>query len=166
MTRDSDNPLLIVEPLTTAAFAIFGDVIETAAARQIYPVNDGTAQRFHDLAEIDTSAKNGRTLVSIFRAEPRALPFAIKMLERHPLGSQAFIPLQGHRYLIVVGESPQDRPRVFLADRGQGINYRRGTWHHPLIALDAISDFLVIDRGGAGANCDEVILQVTYHVAK
>lgn len=164
MTRSSDNPLLVIEPLTTAQFAAFGDVIEAAAAKQIYPVNDGTAQRFHDLADIDTASKDGRTLISIFRAEPRTLPFEIRMLERHPLGSQAFIPLDACRYLIVVSESPTARPRVFIADRGQGINYRRGSWHHPLIALDAVSDFLVVDRGGAGENCDEETLKVVYRI--
>jgi ureidoglycolate lyase len=162
VTRADDNASLSIEPLTAVAFAAFGDVIETAAAREIYPVNDGTAQRFHDLAEVDTSTRDGRTLISIFRAQPRQLPFAIRMLERHPLGSQAFIPLLGHPYLIAVSESPQQRPRVFLADRGQGINYRRGTWHHPLIALNAVSDFLVIDRGGAGHNCDEAELPLRY----
>ena len=156
--------VLIVEPLTAAAFAPFGDVIEPASAKKRYPVNDGTAERFHDLAEVDTATDHGRTLVSIFRAEPRQLPFDIRMLERHPLGSQAFVPLNMHPYLIAVAESPEQTPRVFRADRGQGVNYRRGTWHHPLIALDARSDFLVIDRGGGGHNCDEMPLQAHYRI--
>lgn len=164
MTRAEDNPILRVEALTAVAFAPFGDVIESANAKQVYPVNDGSAQRFHDLADVDTATKDGRTLVSIFRAAPRQLPFAIMMLERHPLGSQAFVPLNGHPYLIAVAESPQHRPRVFLADHGQGVNYRRGTWHHPLIALEAVSDFLVIDRGGAGNNCDEQALKIAYRI--
>lgn len=164
MTRAEDNPVLLVEPLTAAAFAPFGEVIEAASAKQRYPVNSGSAERFHDLADIDTTWKDGRTLVSIFRAQPRRLPFEIRMLERHPLGSQAFVPLLGHPYLIAVAESLQERPRVFIADRGQGVNYRRGTWHHPLIALNAVSDFLVIDRGGAGTNCDEENLRVAYRI--
>jgi ureidoglycolate lyase len=159
-----DHRVLPVEPLTAAAFAPFGDVIAPESAKRIYPVNDGTAQRFHDLAEVDTASGGVRTLVSIFRAEPRLLPFAISMLERHPLGSQAFIPLLGHPYLIAVSESPQHRPRVFLAAHGQGVNYRPGTWHHPLIALNATSDFLVIDRGGAGHNCDEADLPRSFFI--
>lgn len=150
--------VLRVEALTAEAFAAFGDVIEAAAARDTYAVNEGTAQRFHDLARVDTDAEGGRTLISIFRAQARSLPFAIRMLERHPLGSQAFIPLQGQRYLVVVAQTPEALPRVFLADAGQGINYHRGSWHHPLIALDSAGDFLVVDRGGPGHNCDEVSL--------
>lgn len=162
MTSTDDNATLQVELLTAAAFAPFGDVIAPASAKRVYPVNDGSAQRFHDLADIDTAANGGRTLVSIFRALPRQLPFEIRMLERHPLGSQAFIPLLGHPYLIAVSESPQHRPRVFLAEHGEGVNYRPGTWHHPLIALNATSDFLVIDRGGSGHNCDETDLPISY----
>jgi ureidoglycolate lyase len=81
------------------------------------------------------------------------------MLERHPLGSQAFVPLDpATRYVVVVSESPEAMPRAFLARAGQGVNLARGTWHHPLIALDRRCDFLVLDRGGAGHNCDEAML--------
>lgn len=150
---------LIVEPLTPEAFAPFGEVIEPASAKQVYAINEGTAQRFHDLTNVDCSTQGGRAIVSIFRAAPRELPFTVQMLERHPLGSQAFVPLDpGLRYLVVVGEAPESTPRAFFADRGRGVNLRRGAWHHPLIALDRESDFLVIDRGGPGANCDEMVL--------
>jgi ureidoglycolate lyase len=156
---------LIVEPLTAQAFAPFGEVIETASAKQVYAINEGTAQRFHDLAQIDVG-EGGRTLVSVFRAQPRKLPFAVRMLERHPLGTQTFVPLDPSlRYLVVVGESPEATPRAFFVDQGRGINLRRGAWHHPLIALDQISDFLVIDRGGAGHNCDEVQLPRSWSLA-
>lgn len=150
---------LTTEALTAEAFAPFGEVIEPASAQAVYAINEGTAQRFHDLARLDCGQDGGRVVVSIFRAEPRALPFTVQMLERHPLGSQAFVPLDPSlRYLAVVSESPEVTPRAFFVDRGRGINFRRGTWHHPLIALDRVSDFLVLDRGGAGANCDEVAL--------
>jgi ureidoglycolate lyase len=158
------DPVLRAEPLTAAAFAPFGDVIEPGSAKTVYPVNDGTAQRFHDLATVDTGSGGGRPLVSIFRAQPRTLPFEIRMLERHPLGSQAFIPLGACRYLVAVSVNPQSRPRVFLATAGQGVNYRPGTWHHPLIALDSERDFLVIDRGGPGHNCDESELPQSYRI--
>ena len=154
---------LSIEPLTRAAFAPFGEVIEVDSASDRYVVNDGTATRFHDLATIDTSHDNGQPVVSIFRAQPRVLPFAVSMLERHPLGSQAFVPLDSAiSFVVVVAADPEATPRAFLAERAHGINYHRGTWHHPLIALERVSDFLVIDRGGEGSNCDEVFLDLNW----
>ena len=148
---------LVVEPLTAAAFAPFGDVIEPASAKSAFPINAGTCMRYHDVATVDVADQAGRTLVSWCRAEPRALPFVVAVLERHPLGSQAFVPMTDAPYLVVVASAPDARPRAFLACR-QGVNYAKGTWHHPLIALERVSDFLVIDRGGAGDNCEEVSL--------
>jgi ureidoglycolate lyase len=148
---------LLVEPLTAAAFAPFGDVIAPDSAKQVYPINAGTCLRYHDVATLDVSDRGGRALVSWCRAQPRALPFVVGLLERHPLGSQAFVPLSDRPYLVVVASAPDARPRAFLARR-HGVNYAKGTWHHPLIALEDVSDFLVIDRGGAGDNCDEVAL--------
>jgi ureidoglycolate lyase len=152
---------LPVEPLTAAAFAPFGEVIEPAAATQRFPINAGSAERFHALAQIETDPA-GHALISLVRAQPQCLPITVVMLERHPLGSQAFVPLDpAVRYLVVVAESADATPRAFLASGGQGVNYRRGAWHHPLLALDRVSDFLVLDRGGAGDNCEEVsLLQV------
>lgn len=150
--------LLPLRPLCRDAFNAFGDVIEASAAQAVYEINGGTTQRFHDLARIDTASEAGHTVLSLFRAQARELPFEVVMLERHPLGSQAFVPLHGARYIVVVAEHPQAEPQAFLADAGQGVNYRRGVWHHPLIALDRPSDFLVLDRAGPGANCDEVAL--------
>lgn len=146
------------ETLTAEAFAPFGDVIQTEGAAH-YAINEGTTERFHDLAGIDVSAEGGRTLINIFRGQPRELPMPVRIMERHPLGSQAFIPMSQHPYLVVVarpGEPPAPGDlHAFIAAPGQGVNYHRGVWHHPLIALDAESDFIVIDRGGAGENCDE-----------
>ncbi len=146
------------QPLTREAFAPFGDVIETLGAEH-YPINEGTTERFHDLAAVEVAEGGGRPLINIFRGQPRDLPLAIRMMERHPLGSQAFIPTGPHKWLAVV--APAGAPpkpvdlRAFVAGAGQGVNYRRGVWHHPLIALEAVSDFIVVDRGGAGDNCDE-----------
>ncbi len=152
-------PELRAEPLTAEGFAPFGEVIEKRpdASRTI---NAGMAERFHDLAEIDVTEAAGRPLVNIFQGKPWALPLMIRKLERHPLSSQAFVPLGRQPFLVVVAP-PGDRPqpgqvRAFLADGGQGVNYRSGVWHHPLVALDEVTDFLVIDRGGEGENCDEV----------
>lgn len=156
-------PTLPITPLTADHFAPFGDLIAPEHAVERYEINEGTSMRFHDLARIDTEASGGRTLVSVFRAEPRALPFAVRMLERHPLGSQAFVPLDpATRYLVVVAESESSTPSAFLAQNGVGVNFARGVWHHPLIALDRTRDFLVIDRGGPGANCDETALSQTW----
>jgi ureidoglycolate lyase len=147
-----------VESLTREAFAPFGDVIEASDAVRHFPINGGTTERYHDLANIEVDAA-GRAIVSLFRAQPRALPFTVTMLERHPLGSQAFMPLNGRPYLVAVaarGESfGASDVRVFLARGDQGVNYAAGVWHHPLLALGEPGDFLVVDRAGPGANCDE-----------
>ncbi|WP_394789652.1 ureidoglycolate lyase [Rhodoferax sp.] len=152
---------LPIEPLTAEAFRPFGDVIEAHDSARHFSINDGFAERYHDLAQIDVGSLGGRAILSIFKALPRSLPMQLVLLERHPLGSQAFMPLSGLQYLVVVAEAgprPQlSAIRCFRAAPGQGVNYARGTWHHPLIALQAASDFLVVDRGGAAgdANCDE-----------
>ena len=155
---------MIVEPLTSAAFAPFGDVICSDASNQTFFINDGTAQRFHGLGNIDCSDQNGHPVISIVRAQPRSLPFEIRMLERHPLGSQAFVPQSMAGYLVVVAESPTHTPRAFFAANGAGVNFHRGTWHHPLLALDVVSDFIVVDRTGEGDNCEEVVLAAAYRL--
>jgi ureidoglycolate lyase len=155
---------LTVEPLTAAGFAPFGEVIAADQSRG-FAINAGSAQRYDDLARIDVAADDGRPRLSLFRAAPRALPFTVRMLERHPLGSQAFVPLDPSlRYLVVVADDPQALPRAFLARDGQGVNYRRGCWHHPLLALDRRSDFVVVDRGGPGDNCEEVSLPNAWRI--
>ncbi|MDN7671837.1 ureidoglycolate lyase [Burkholderia oklahomensis] len=148
---------LAIEPLTRAAFAPFGDVIETDGAKQI-PINLGTTMRFHDLARVDVADEGGRPLVNLFRGQPRTLPFEVTMLERHPLGSQAFVPLADAQYLVVVapaGDLDPSRIRAFVTRGWQGVNYAKGVWHHPLIALRGVSDFIVVDRGGDGLNLNE-----------
>jgi ureidoglycolate lyase len=154
--------LFTIEPLTREAFAPFGDVIEVSDAVRHFPINDGNTERYHDLANIDPGA-NGRAIVSIFRGQPRRLPFEVAMMERHPHASQAFIPLSGRPYLVAVAERG-DAPgveaiRVFRCTGSQGVNYAAGVWHHPLMALENTSDFLIIDRDGPGDNCDVVQLE-------
>ena len=155
---------LTIEPLRQEAFAPFGDVIELQGARQI-PINLGTTIRYHDLARIDVTDAGGRAIVNLFRGQPRVLPFEVTMLERHPLGSQAFIPLTDKPYLIVVapaGKLDPEAVRAFVTRGWQGVNYAKGVWHHPLIALDDVSDFIVVDRGGEGHNCDEQALPESF----
>lgn len=156
-------PTLHPRPLTAEAFAAFGDVIEAGEnAKTVFGINDSYTQRFHDLAAIDVAEQGGRPLVSIFRSQPLPLPLRLEKLERHPLASQAFMPLSGEPYLVVVAPAGELNPATivaFLAQPNQGVNYHRGTWHHFCLALHKPCDFLVIDRGGEGHNCDERMLQ-------
>lgn len=149
---------LPIEPLSRQAFAPFGDVLETRG-REALSINAGTTERYDRLAEVELSGPDDRAIINIFRARALSMPMVIRMLERHPRGSQAFMPLLGRPFLIVVApaaERPDARAiRAFLSDGTQGVNYHRGVWHHPVLALHTYDDFLVIDRAGPGANCDE-----------
>lgn len=152
---------LNVETLTAKNFAPFGDLIHTSTAARRFAINDGNTERYHDLATLEPGPR-GRIIVSVFRAQPRPLPFTITMMERHPLASQAFIPLSGRPWLAVVapaGEPPKASGlRLFLCRGDQGVNYAPGVWHHPILALGAVSDFIVLDRDGPGDNCDVTTL--------
>jgi ureidoglycolate lyase len=154
--------VLKVHALERESFATFGDVIETETAARHFSINEGNTERYHDLARIDPGA-DGRAIVSIFRGLPRALPFEITMMERHPRASQAFVPLSGRPYLVAVaaaGPAPRLQDvRVYACRGNQGVNYAAGVWHHPLMALQDVSEFLVIDRDGPGDNCDVVQLE-------
>lgn len=150
---------LVPEPLTAAAFAPFGEVIEMGAQPPI-PINGGMTDRFHDLCTVDVSASGGRAGLSIFAGAQWPQPIAIKMLERHPLGSQAFFPLQPDPWLVVVAEDAGGQPnldslRCFQMVGWQGVNYARGAWHHPLLSLKDGQRFLVVDRIGEGENLAE-----------
>ncbi|KAA0891125.1 ureidoglycolate lyase [Pusillimonas sp. ANT_WB101] len=155
------TPYLTVETLTQAGFASFGDVIEATDDVNHFTINDGNTERYHDLANIEPG-EQGKAIVSIFRGQPRTLPFTVSMMERHPRASQAFIPLNGRPYLVVVapaGDPPGPNDlRLFLCRGDQGVNYAKGVWHHPLLALEDVADFLVIDRSGPGDNCDVITL--------
>jgi ureidoglycolate lyase len=149
--------ILDVRPLTKAAFAPFGEVIETEGA-EMRLINGGTTERYHDLADVEVTGEGARVLVNIFRGQAFAFPIDITMLERHPLGSQAFMPLQNRPFLVVVAEDDGGKPGMpvaFLCKGNQGVNYARNAWHHPLISLEETSDFLVVDRGGEGNNLEE-----------
>jgi len=158
---------LRVVPLESMAFAPFGDVIEIAG-RDSYWINDHTCRRFNDLARIDVAENEGRPLLSVFEASPRPLPFCIRSLERHPLSSQAFFPLEGRPFLVVVAERGAADTigalHAFLSSGHQGVNYRRNTWHHALIAIGELSHFLVVDRGGPGEDCEERALEAVVWV--
>lgn len=160
MTRMRAPGLLTPEPLTRARFAPFGDVVEAASAKDTFTINQGFAERFSDIANIDVGADGGAANMGIVSTGPRPLPVAIRLMERHPLGSQVFFPLQERDWLVLVCADPQDEAsfRAFRASGRQGINYARNTWHHPLLVLDPESRFLVIDRKGPGDNLEEAWL--------
>ncbi|MEM6682005.1 MAG: ureidoglycolate lyase [Pseudomonadota bacterium] len=152
----SGEPLsLPIEPLTKAAFAPFGTVIEAEGAERL-SINQGTTERFHALAQLDVGEDGGIPILSIFKAQARAFPIQIVMMERHPLSSQAFFPLSFHDWLVVVSTQPHPKAlRAFLARGDQGVQYARGVWHHPLLVMQPQQDFLVADRAGSGDNLQE-----------
>jgi ureidoglycolate lyase len=145
-----------IEVLTRAAFAPFGDVIEKAGVKPV-AINQGFAEKFPDLARV--AVGDGQTQVSLFDAIPRPRPIRIELMERHPLGSQAFYPLQDEEWLVLVCGAPADAAsyRCFRASGRQGVNYAPNVWHHPLLVFSP-SRFLIVDRKGAGNNLEEVSL--------
>lgn len=137
-----------IAPLTREAFAPFGEVVDAAFHPPI-TINEGFAERVNALAKIDTTQAGGVVNVSIFTARARPQPILIRMMERHPLASQLFYPLQDREWLVVVCADPADAAsyRAFRASGRQGVNYARNVWHHPLLVLSDNERFFVIDRG-------------------
>ncbi len=157
---------LTVEPLTIEAFKPFGDVI-ASEGHDFFMINNGSTRRYHRLAEVETGDE-GAPIISIFRADKLPMPLSVRMMERHPLGSQAFIPMRGNPFLILVAPAgdkvePSDL-RAFISDGSQGVNYHRGVWHHPILALTDQDEFLVVDRAGPGNNCDEVYFDASQEI--
>jgi ureidoglycolate lyase len=137
-----------VEPLTVEAFKAFGDVVSAGLALGV-SANQGTAKRFDWCTALVNERPTARANVSVFRSVARALPFSVELLEHHPCSTQAFIPMVCSRYLVVVAPGGDEGPdvaglRAFLCSPGQGINYRVGVWHHPIIALDTDADFVML----------------------
>ena len=158
------NPKLI----TKENFSKFGDMITTNDIKPI-EINNGYAKRFDGIANLNTSKDNGETTICIFSALKRTFPMKINMMEKHPLGSQAFIPMKETTFLVFVapqGDKPDlQKVESFIVPRGIGINYNPGTWHFPLISTEDMN-FLVVDRKGSGDNLvienldkEEVILK-------
>lgn len=148
---------LQINPLTRQAFAPFGHVIEKENAEH-FPINQGKCERFHDLCAIDLLGDDAKAMISLFQGTHYPSPMRLNMVERHPLGSQAFFPLAARPYLVVVCEDAKGTPttpQVFLARGDQGVNYPAGQWHGVLTPIGQDQDFIVIDRGGTGNNLEE-----------
>ena len=142
-------------PLTPEAFAPFGDVLDATGDFRL--INAGLCRRHHDRARLDFGPPEhgARAGISIFQAEPRALPYVFDLIERHPEGSQAFLPMTAHPFLIITATSPDAPPQAFLTNGAQGINLHRGTWHGVLTPLHAPGLFAVVDRIGTTPNLEE-----------
>ena len=154
-----------IAPLTAEAFAPFGDVLGCSGAPDKM-INAGMCGRYHDRALIDTGP-GARAGISLFDAVPRDLPYTLDLLERHPEGSQAFLPLSGAPFLVIVAEDQDGRPGpplAFLTQTYQGINFHRGTWHGVLTPLSAPGVFAVVDRIGTTPNLEEFFLDPPYIV--
>ena len=140
--------------ITRKNFKKFGDLISTKNIKAIN-INNGYAKRFDNLCKINTSLKKGNTIMSIFSAKKRKFPMKIDMMEKHPLGSQAFVPMSETSFLVFVapkGKKPNIKKiESFIVPKQNGINYKPGIWHFPLISLKNMN-FLVIDRKGKGNN--------------
>ena len=150
MTERIINPI----PMTKENFTKFGDMISTENIKPI-EINKGYANRFDDIAKIDTANNNGETTISIFSALKRSFPMKIDMMEKHPLGTQAFIPMKETTFLTLVAPEGKklemDKIESFVVPKGKGVNYKTGIWHFPLISTEDM-DFLVVDRKGPGEN--------------
>ncbi|MDG1947684.1 MAG: ureidoglycolate lyase, partial [Amylibacter sp.] len=146
---------LQTQPLTTNAFKAFGEIID-ATGEPDKIINQGLCGRYHNLAQLDFTT--GKAGLSIFNAEARSLPFKLEMMERHPEGSQAFIPMHQYPFLIIVSHDKNgvpDTPISFISKPGQGINIFKNTWHGGLCPLHSPGLFAVIDRIGEGPNLEE-----------
>ena len=165
----SEEPILIA-PLSVEAFAPFGDILEANGAPTKI-INQGFCGRYHDLAALDflpSDGEAGQAGISLFDAQPRSLPYCLDMVERHPLGSQAFLPMSMHGFLVIVapdeGGRP-GRPLAFETKPGQGINFHRNVWHGVLTPLKAPGLFAVVDRIGEANNLEEYWFEEPYWVA-
>ena len=146
--------LINPKPITKKNFSKYGDMITTKDIKPL-EINDGYAKRFDNLINVDTSKKKGRAIVSIFKAKKRKFPMKIDMMEKHPLGSQAFIPMDDTKFLIFVaprGNKPDtNKIQSFVVPKQTGVNYNAGIWHFPLISMKNMN-FLIVDRKGKGNN--------------
>jgi len=154
---------LTIKPLTSAGFSPFGDVVEFEG-HESYPINAGMADRYHALASVELGGDEARAIISLVESRKYDMPRKVDHLEYHPLGSQAFLPLDASPFIVVVAEAASEpdisKLEAFVTNGRQGINYRRGTWHHVLLTPYAAMRFICVDRGGPGNNC------IDFHIAE
>jgi len=160
-----------IQPLTREAFEPFGDVVEFEG-RDSFPINNGMADRYHDLAGVELGGEQSRAIISLVASHQFDMPRRVDHLEYHPFGSQAFLPLDSSRFIVVVGPAAEEpdlgQLRAFVTNGKQGINYHLGTWHHVLLTPYAAMRFICVDRAGPGHNCvdhhipeaDQALLQL------
>ncbi|WP_224368827.1 ureidoglycolate lyase [Hyalangium versicolor] len=165
------HEVLRAQPLTREAFAPFGDVIGLGLAGGS-SANQGTATRFDRIAQLTSSRPGAQPNLAVFRSVAKALPFEVRLVERHPCSTQMFVPLSCQRFLVVVcpsdarGEPELGQLRAFLCGPGQGVNYRAGVWHHPIIALDGPAEFLMMAwEDGTALDCEERPLSTPLRVS-
>lgn len=155
---------ITTKPLTPEAFAPYGDVIDAKGAPDKI-INQGKCGRYHDRALVDvTPETGGRVGVSVFHAKLRSFPYALDLIERHPEGSQCFVPMSADPFLIIVADGPDATPHAFVSDGTQAINFHKGTWHGVLTPLSGNGLFAVIDRIGATPNLEEHWLETPWEV--
>ncbi len=157
---------ILARPLTREAFAAFGDVLDTDGAER-FPINGGMCERHHALATVEATGEGASAILSIFRGKPYPFPLDLALVEHHPFGSQAFVPLGGRPFLVVVcpdENGEPGRPEAFVTAPGQGVNYRRGVWHGVLTPIGEPQDFLVADRAGPGNNVVEFVYDQPWRI--
>ena len=167
MPQPRTDRTLTARPLTAEAFAPYGNILDASGPPDKL-INAGLCGRYHDRAGLDFGP-DGRAGISIFKAEPRALPYVLTLLERHPLGSQAFLPMSMDPFLVIVApdrDGQPGQPEAFLTAPGQGVNFARGTWHGVLTPLAAPGLFAVVDRIGPGTNLEEVTLTAPWTITQ
>ncbi|MGB0855350.1 MAG: ureidoglycolate lyase [Pikeienuella sp.] len=157
---------ITLQPITAEAFAPYGDLIDCSGDPDAI-INLGKCGRYHDRAVMDFDG--GRAGLSFFKAELRSLPYEFNLVERHPLGSQAFVPMSEHGFLVIVAPDENGvpgTPLAFETEPGQGINFHKGTWHGVLTPLSGSGQFAVVDRIGEGNNLEEFLLQTPHIVVR
>ena len=158
--------VVTARPLTREAFAEFGAVIDRNG-RVPRPMNGDRALRYHALATAQALGEGAEVVLSLVDSKPVLAPFRLDLVERHPLGSQAFVPLCDAPFLVTVCPDRDGRPGeplAFVTAPGQGVNYRAGTWHGVLAPIGGAQSFLVVDRDGTGLNLEEFVFDAPWRI--
>lgn len=158
--------IIVAQALTDQAFAPFGKVID-CNRNPDFAINNGMCDRYHALAEAEADGEGAKTIISVGMGRPYPLPLKLEMVERHPFGSQAFIPTEPNPFLVIVApdlDGVPGQPLAFYAKVGQGVHYYKNTWHGVLTPLDKPTHFIIVDRQGAENNLEEFFFPTPYQV--